>query len=247
MSEKSEPEPEPMDEEANVILAIAAHELKNAMGGLGVVLARCEQRLAAGKPITVEHIGDARREVRRLSALVNSLLDGSRVDLGMAQIARRPVDIAALTLEVVEMFRAACGRPVELHALAMPVMVEADAERVRAVLLNYLENAAKYAAPPSEITVRLDLSPGEDGGIRISVSDTGPGIHPDEHARLFERFFRGRAVANKTPGLGLGLYVCRAIAEAHGGQAGVDSLHGYGATFWIDLPVPGPVAPPQPD
>jgi signal transduction histidine kinase len=243
----SEPPCEPLDEEANVILAIAAHELKNAMGGLGVVLARCEQRLAAGQPITREHIGDARAELRRLSALVNALLDGSRVDLGVVHIAPRPVDIVALTHEVVEMFRAARGRCVQVHLPPSPQLVELDAERVRAVLVNYLENAAKYAAAPSAIAVRLAMSPRQSGAIRISVTDDGPGVHPDDHVRLFQRFFRGEAVARRTPGLGLGLYVCRAVAEAHGGQVGVDSIFGHGATFWIDLPAKGVVAEPQPD
>jgi signal transduction histidine kinase len=234
------PEGEPLDEEAAVILAIAAHELKNAMGGLGVVLARCEQRLAAGQPVTKEHIGDARAELRRLSALVNELLDGSRVDLGMVTVAPRPVDIVALTHEVVDVFRAARERCVDLdlHVPEAPLIVDVDAERLRAVLVNFLENAAKYAAAPSKIAVRLAISPHRDRAIRISVTDQGPGIHPDEHPRLFQRFFRGPTVAKRAQGLGLGLYVCRAVAEAHGGQVGVDSVHGRGATFWIDLPAP---------
>ena len=72
--------------------------------------------------------------------------------------------------------------------------------------------------------------------MRISVRDGGPGIQPEDQQRLFQRFFRAPAVARRTQGLGLGLYLCRAIAAAHGGSVGVDSTPGAGATFWIELP-----------
>src|SRR4051794_26410495 len=93
-----------LTEDATAIVALAAHELKNALGGIGVALARCEQRLQAGKPITSDDLGIARAEVRRLSALVNDLLDGACVDLGEMHIQTASVDLTALTREVVDMF-----------------------------------------------------------------------------------------------------------------------------------------------
>ncbi|MEO5767357.1 MAG: HAMP domain-containing sensor histidine kinase, partial [Polyangia bacterium] len=227
------------------IVALAAHELKNALGGIGVALARCEQRLQAGKPITSEDLGVARAEVRRLSALVNDLLDGARVDLGEIHIQTAPVDVSALTREVVDMFGAARGREVTVIAPAHPVVIQADSERLRGVLINYLENADKYAPAPASIVVSVGEGPGVAAAaaaprapVRISVRDGGPGIQPEDQPRLFQRFFRAPAVARRTQGLGLGLYLCRAIAAAHGGSVGVDSIPGAGATFWIELPRP---------
>jgi len=133
------------------------------------------------------------------------------------------------------MFQAARGRPVELSLPPSPVVINADAERVRAVLVNYLENAFKYAPAPGDITVAVGPSP-IGGRARLSVCDHGPGIAAADHAKLFERFFRAPGAAKRTQGLGLGLYICRAIAEAHGGAVGVVSAPGAGATFWIDLP-----------
>src|SRR5581483_9709620 len=100
------------------------------------------------------------------------------------------------------------------------------------VLANFLDNAAKYAPEPSPIEVRLSRN---GPHVRIAVADHGPGIEPDDQRRLFQRYFRAARTADSTRGLGLGLYLCRVIAEHHGGVVGVDSVPGRGATFWIDL------------
>lgn len=236
-TEEGIPVPRPLPEESSAVLAIAAHELKNALGGIGVALARCEQRLAVGKTVTSDDLAMARGEVRRLSALVNDLLDGASVDLGLVHIQHSDFDLAALVRETVQMFCAARARPVALDLPDGPLPICADAERVRAVLVNYLENAAKYAPPPAPIAVALGPSP-RHGGVRLTVADGGPGIAQADQARLFHRFSRASATAKRVSGLGLGLYLCRAVAEAHGGQVGVVSTLGAGATFWLDLPTP---------
>ncbi|MEP6654115.1 MAG: HAMP domain-containing sensor histidine kinase, partial [Myxococcales bacterium] len=176
------------------------------------------------------------------------LLDGARVDLGEIHIQTAPVDVSALTREVVDMFGAARGRKVTVVVPAHPVVIQADSERLRGVLINYLENADKYAPPPASIVVSLwagseateaaaaAAAAAPRAPVRISVRDGGPGIQPEDQPRLFQRFFRAPAVARRTQGLGLGLYLCRAIAAAHGGSVGVDSTPGAGATFWIELP-----------
>jgi two-component system phosphate regulon sensor histidine kinase PhoR len=228
--------PSPREEDAIPIIAVAAHELKNALGGIGVALARCEQRLLAGKTVTADDLAVARGELRRLSALVNDLLDGARVDLGVVDLQPSRVDVAALANDVVSLFRADHERPVILEQPPRAFVIDADAERLRAALLNYLENAVKYAPAPAPIAVSIRDSP-IGGRVRIAVRDEGPGIPPEDQTRLFERFFRAPATAERTRGLGLGLFLCRAIAEAHGGAAGVDSTPGSGATFWMDLPV----------
>ena len=222
-------------DDASAIVAIAAHEIKNALGGLSVALARCEQVLASGKLVTKEHISTARGELRRISALVNDLLDGSRVDLGVVHIVAKPIDIGELARDVVTMFEAARHRSVHLVLPSESLVVVADAERVRSVLINYLENAAKYAPASSDIQVNVEVLPA-GAGVRIAVVDQGPGVSVDDQARLFERFYRSPSVASRAPGLGLGLYVCRSVATAHGGRVGVDSTPGQGASFWIELP-----------
>jgi signal transduction histidine kinase len=236
-SKAAPPQLQLTSDDANAIIAVAAHELKNALGGIGVALARCELRLKTKQPVTADDLASARFELRRLSALVNDLLDGARVDLGAVHIQPKRLDLGELAREVVEMFRAARDSKVVLSLPTQPLLLDADAERVRAVLINFLENAVKYAPDSRELTVTVGPSPAP-GRARLAVTDQGAGIPPEEQPRLFQRFYRVPGTSARTDGLGLGLYLCRSIAEAHGGAAGVDSAPGVGATFWLDLPQP---------
>jgi signal transduction histidine kinase len=108
------------------------------------------------------------------------------------------------------------------------------------VLENLLSNAVKFSPPHGRVTIRT-LAAGSEA--LLSVSDSGPGIPPDEIPRLFERFFRGRAAqAPGAPGVGLGLAICRAVVEARGGRITADSRPGAGATFTVHLPLAASVA-----
>jgi signal transduction histidine kinase len=249
-------------EDAATTIAVAAHELKNAMGGIAMALARCDQRLLSGKPVGPEHIAAARAELRRLSALVNTWLDRARPALpragvlppapdapgspallasGASEAPAATVDLRALAGELAEVFEATHGRAVRLALPAEPkgLCAAAPTEQVRAVLLNYLENARKYAPAPATIALRIAApSARRADRLRVEVTDDGPGIHPDHQPRLFERFFRAPEADPRIAGTGLGLSICRSIAESLGGEVGVESAPGRGATFWLDLPLP---------
>jgi signal transduction histidine kinase len=108
-----------------------------------------------------------------------------------------------------------------------------DPERIVQVVLNLLENAAKYAPLPAPISVSLARVA---RGARVEVRDGGPGLEASAQTRVFDRFARARDVGDGTRGLGLGLYLCRSIVERHGGRIGVESAPGAGATFWFELP-----------
>jgi signal transduction histidine kinase len=234
------------------------------MGGIAMALARCDQRLLSGKPIGPEHIAAVRVELRRLSALVNTWLDrapptppragvtppapdaagpAASVASGAADVPGVPVtvDLRALAGELAEVFEATHGRAVRLSLPAEPARLCAAAptEQVRAVLLNYLENAQKYAPAPATIALRIAASSARrPDRLRVEVADDGPGIHPDHQPRLFERFFRAPEGDPRIGGTGLGLSICRSIAGSLGAEVGVESAPGRGATFWLDLPLP---------
>jgi signal transduction histidine kinase len=112
--------------------------------------------------------------------------------------------------------------------------LEIDELRVRQILRNLLDNAAKYSPPNTEIRVSARR---EDSQIMIGVSDQGKGITPEDQARLFEPFERLRENSTTVAGLGLGLLVCKRLVEAHGGKIWVESAPGQGTTFWFILPV----------
>jgi signal transduction histidine kinase len=225
----------PLDDtqtDANVALAAAAHEIKNALGPLAMTLQLSERQAQAGKPVAPADLAFARLQVRRLSALVEDLLDQTRADLGNLAFRPRPADLGAVVAEAVETFRRGKPTPIVVELPATPITASVDGGRLQQVIVNLLENATRYSPAGSDVTVRLRQSAPDRA--RIEVSDRGPGLSVEEQARIFDRFVRGSA-AEGTSGLGLGLYLCRAIIEQHGGTIGVDSAPGAGATFWIDV------------
>ena len=215
-------------------LGIAAHEIKNLLGPLAMTLQICERRVQQGEPAGRDDLAFARAQVRRLSDLVNDLLDVTRIDAGSFPLRVGTVDLGALVAAALEAFRRVHARRVVTDLPTEPLAISGDAERLGAVLTNFLDNAAKYSPEAAPIELRVSRA---GGRVRIAVVDGGPGISPDDQARLFQRYFRTTAAAEKTRGVGLGLYISRVIAERHGGSVGVSSTPGRGATFWFELPL----------
>jgi signal transduction histidine kinase len=218
--------------DATLALGAAAHEIKNALGPLGMTLQLAERRLLSGQPIPPEDLAFARAQLRRLGALVNDLLDVTQ--LGVAELPIRPTpgDLTAFAREAADIFRRGCAREITAKIPEGPISVAFDADRMMQVVLNLLDNAAKYSAPPAPITLTVACT---RDGARLEVRDGGPGLGPEDQSAIFQRFVRARAVGDGTRGLGLGLYLCREIVERHGGRIGVDSAPGQGATFWLEL------------
>jgi signal transduction histidine kinase len=113
-------------------------------------------------------------------------------------------------------------------------LVRGDRDRLRQLLLNLLSNAAKYTVAGDEIEVRAAA---DNGAVLVSVEDHGPGVPPDQQRLVFEKFGRVNSGGRSKPGAGLGLFIARSIAEAHGGTLDVRSDPGSGATFTIRLPI----------
>jgi len=214
------------------LLAAVAHEFKNALAPLGMTLQLIERQVHAGQPVAAGDLAFSRAQVRLLSTLVNDLLDQGRIDLDALPFQPVASDLRAVVEEAGAAFRRAHATPLVLQLPDAPLPVTLDPARMRQVLTNLLENAARYAPAGSEVTLCARPTA---GGARVEVCDRGPGLAPDEKPRIFERFVRG-AAAQGTSGLGLGLYLCRAIVAQHGGQIGVDSQPGTGCTFWIVIP-----------
>jgi len=227
------PDDQNTDDDPAAVFGAAAHEIKNALGPLAMTLQIAERQLLSGQPIAPADMAFARAQVRRLSRLVEDLMDLTRADLGLLAIRARATDLAAVINETVDTFRRGHATPVSVELPAGALTVTVDAERVHQVLLNLLENAVRYSPEDAPITVTASSS--GPAVVRVTVRDRGPGIAAAEQQRIFQRFIRGAAAEGKG-GLGIGLYLCRTIVERHGGTIGVDSTVGDGAAFWIDLP-----------
>ncbi|HXJ23349.1 MAG TPA: HAMP domain-containing sensor histidine kinase [Polyangia bacterium] len=219
-------------DDPTVVLAVVAHEMKNALAPLGMTLQLVERQLLSGQAIAATDLAFSRAQVRVLSGLVNDLLDQAQIDLAALPFRPQSTDVCALVQDAVQAFRRAHDTPVAVDVPAAPLTATLDPVRVRQVLANLLENAARYAPAGSEIAVRARPLDGQL--VRIEVADRGPGLRDEERTRIFDRFVRG-AAGRGTSGLGLGLYLCRAIVEQHGGTIGVDSQPGAGCTFWINI------------
>jgi PAS domain S-box-containing protein len=217
-------------------LSIASHELKTPLTPLRLNLQMLKHALESGQPVTAERVDKALGQVRRLSCLVNDLLDASCVGAGRMELQRAPMSLPELVREVCSDFGAASRQ----HALIYEgpdedLFVSGDRGRLSQVLTNLLENALKYS--PLGGVVRVTLARSEADAV-VSVVDSGIGIPKEEQAHLFERFFRARnAPVSGFGGLGLGLYICRDIIERHGGHIWVESELGRGSAFHVSLPV----------
>jgi two-component system OmpR family sensor kinase len=168
-----------------------------------------------------------------MGALVDDLLLLARFDAGRP-LDRRPVDLASIAAEAVQQARiAAPGRPITLEA-AEPVIVDADAERLRQIIDNLIGNAIQHTPPGSPVTVIATSEPGRG---RLTVADRGPGMTPEQASHVFERFYRtDNARTRASGGAGLGLAIAASLAAAHYGELTVDTQPGRGATFCLRLP-----------
>jgi signal transduction histidine kinase len=179
------------------------------------------------------------RQLARLGHLVDELLDVTRLNAARLTLSRAPVDLAALSREVVERMSqqladARCHVELDLDE---PVVGRWDPSRLEQVLMNLLSNAMKYGAGG---LVQVSVRRQGDRALLV-VRDHGMGIAEADQARIFERFERAVSVRN-FGGLGLGLYIARSIVAAHGGSVRVESKPGAGATFIVELPLSPPEA-----
>ncbi len=217
--------------------ADASHELRTPLtaikGQVEVALAR-PRRLDAYREV----LRNVNEEVDRLIRLVGSLLTLARADAGQIPIASEPVNLAGLVAAGVEQVRPAGeGRRVELIvAPGPPVTLRADEDLLLHLLLNLLDNALKHTEAGGRVVAGWGL---DDGCAELWVRDTGAGIAAEHLGRIFDRFYRAdKARSRAEGGAGLGLSICRWIAEAHGGSIAVASAPGRGSTFTVRLPLP---------
>lgn len=177
---------------------------------------------------------------RRMQHLVDDLLDLSRIEAGRWQPAIQPVDPGELAREVWTGLQDRNGRPIPRFEVRVPggLRVQADADALRQVLTNLLDNALRYTDADGLITVSARA---ESGGVRLDVSDTGTGIPRDHLPRIFERFYRADPSRSREEGgTGLGLSIVRHLVEGHGGRVSADSVLGQGTTISCWFPDSSP-------
>jgi len=225
-------------------LAVASHELKTPLTPLSLKLQGLERMIEPGSdPHFTERLArdveTMRRQVRRLTNLINDLLDVARISGGRLKLRLEEVELPGLVREVASRFEPEverAGGRIEVST-GEPFTGHWDRLRLEQVVTNLLSNSLKYG-PGKPIHVRVEAQAGQ---ARLTVRDEGIGVEPRLRARIFEKF--ERAVSDRHyGGLGLGLYITRQIVEALGGSIEVESEPQQGATFTVLLPLRGPGA-----
>jgi signal transduction histidine kinase len=216
-------------------VADAAHELRTPLTALGGMVEMLQMGADRGDPATFRRmLNTMEREIGRLTRLVSDLLTLSRLE---AEQPVRPalVELAPLANEISNQARLlAHGQLVRLRIEAQPVVV-GDADRLRQVLLNLVDNALSFTPEGGVVEMLLDTV---GNTARLVVADTGSGIAPEVLPRVMDRFVRGDpSRARATGGSGLGLAIARGIVEAHGGSIAIESQVGQGTRVTITLPL----------
>jgi signal transduction histidine kinase len=219
--------------------ALVSHELRtpltSIMGYLEMVIEDTEDKLDEEDR---NHLRVMQRNADRLLRLVGDILLVAQVQAGTFTLATAPIDVATLVAHAVEVATPnaeAKGIDFAVHSEPVPP-IEGDRDRLAQLLDNLISNALKFTPAGGRIEVRSHCS---DGAIVLEVENTGSYLTPEEQQHLFDRFFRASgAVQQAIGGVGLGLAICKAIAEAHGGQIAVRSEESVGTTFTVLLPVP---------
>ena len=221
----------------STFVSVISHELKTPVAlikGYADTLAREDadwDRTTLREGLQV--IGE---ESDRLNALINNLLDASRIQAGGFKLERTDVTLPKLAASVVEGFRT----QTEHHQFLLDFpadfpVVFGDEERLRQVFNNLLSNAIKYSPKGGEMRIGGWR---EGNQVTLYVADQGIGIPPEEQGKLFQRFYRvDSSLRRTTQGAGLGLFLCRSIVEAHGGRIWLRSEPGKGTTVFFTLPV----------
>jgi signal transduction histidine kinase len=217
-------------------VSLVSHELRAPMASVIGCAATLRQRWRELAPDQRESfLALIEQETGRLSTLIGDVLDTSRIEAGTFTYVFSDVDLGELVRETASMVELGHDEVKVATQIRDPLpAVRGDRERLRQLLLNLVTNAAKYTVSGDEIEVRAAA---ENGHVLVTVLDHGPGIPADQHRLIFEKFGRVNSGGRSKPGAGLGLFIARSIAEAHGGSLDVQSEAGSGTAFTFRLPV----------
>ncbi|MFQ5922175.1 MAG: GAF domain-containing protein [Anaerolineales bacterium] len=224
-----------LDELRADLTSMIFHDLRSPLGNVLSSLEVLKTSMKDDDEALQSVLAIALRSGRRLSRLIEQLLDLEQLETGQAVLRKVKGSLSSLAVEAVEeVHPVAEGKghvlSFDLGSESLP-LVEMDAEMIRRVLINLLENAIKYSRAEGKISVTLDKM---DNELRVGVSDTGPGIPSEDQTRIFEKFARVQR-KGRPKGLGLGLAFCRLAVEAHEGRIWVESQPGRGSTFYFTL------------
>jgi signal transduction histidine kinase len=229
-----------------------SHELRAPIASVRLMAENLERGKISEPAKQNEYFRFIVQECRRLSSLIENVLDFSRIEQGRKQYEFEPTDLVALTqttVKLMEPYATEKGVKLETFNTQHPtpnIELNVDGRAIQQALVNLIDNAIKHSAKGETVTVGIEIQNQKGAAtlnpqlstFNLTVSDHGPGIPAAEHEKIFERFYRrGSELRRETQGVGIGLSIVKHIAEAHGGRVTVQSEVGKGSRFTIELPV----------
>lgn len=221
-----------LNEKKDEFIGLASHELKTPLTSITGYL-QIIDRLKTDEE-SKRFMGKTIRQVRKLSGLVNDLLDVSKIEAGKLQMKKVTFDLFEIIRDAIELMQQTNDKcEISLKVKMENCMVRADSQRIEQVIVNLLSNAIKYSQGTCKIIVRVSKT---DKDVTVSVQDFGIGIAANKLAHVFSRFYRVEDTNPHFSGLGIGLYLCHEIIVRHDGKIWVESEPGKGSTFYFSLP-----------
>ena len=227
------------DELKNTFISTISHELKTPVAIIkGYASTLNLDGADWDQNVIKESLSVIEEEADRLTVMINDLLDASRLNSGSLKLYRTDIFIPELCSAVRKhMLNQCAGRDIILDFPDDYPVISADEDRIRQVIMNLISNAVKYA-PQGDITIKGTV---QNNYACISIIDEGPGLSAEDLKHVFERFYRSKKTSNSVKGTGLGLFLCKAIAEAHNGRITVANREDRsGAVFTLYLPLNNP-------
>jgi len=222
-----------LEQRKDDFISIASHELKTPITSLKASIQLMERFKSDSDSVMLDKlISQSNRSMDKISHLVNDLLSVSRLTEGQMGLNKTLFPVADMLNSCCGHVRAGGKQELRFEGDA-DLKVYADEHRIDQVVVNFVNNAVKYAPNSPVIYLRAEQV-GE--GVKISVRDTGPGIPLDQQAELFDRYYRADHNLTPNSGIGLGLYISAEIVRRHAGEIGVESQAGMGSIFWFTLP-----------
>ncbi len=213
---------------------VASHELKTPLTSMKAYLQILQRAIAKGdNGHAINFIHHANTQVDKLTALVDDLLDVSKIQAGQMLYNFSEFDIAEVINEVVSQIQVGVSTHKVIVENDFHAIIKSDRHRLEQVIGNFLSNAIKYSPEADKVLVTSSLV---DGNVRVTVKDFGIGIPTEMQDLVFDRFYRVHSSSQKFPGLGIGLYISAEIIKRHGGQVGVISDK-EGTEFYFEIPV----------
>ncbi|MDI6695361.1 MAG: HAMP domain-containing sensor histidine kinase [Anaerolineales bacterium] len=219
------------------LVAWAGHDLRTPLASIRLLVEALADGVATDEQTVQQYLVQAKKQIDRLSLLVEDLFQVSQLDTGSLPLQLEAASLSDLISDTLESFSALAAQSrVTLSGSAAPGVdpLMIDVQRMGRALNNLVSNALRHTPPEGRVDIHAGLT---DDGVLLSISDTGEGISPDDLPYVFERFYRGeKSRSRASGGAGLGLAITRGIVEAHGGSIRVESEPGKGTVFTIVLP-----------